>query len=52
MALQTLRDTENVQITTAEGLLFELTRAADHPHFKTISSMLKEHNHLTFEEGR
>jgi hypothetical protein len=51
VALQTLRDTENVRITTAESLLFELMRTADHPKFRVISGLLKDHNHLTFQES-
>ena len=50
IALQIMRDTPNVSFTTAESLLFELMRTAEHPQFKTISGLLKEHNHCNFEE--
>ncbi len=30
-------------LTTAESLVFMLVGAASHPHFKTISGLIKEH---------
>ena len=50
MAFQRLRNTPNVTFTTAESILFELMRTAEHPQFKTISGLLKQHNHLNFTE--
>jgi hypothetical protein len=50
VAMQNLRETENVTITTAETLLFELTRTSEHPHFRTLSNLMKEHKHLSFQE--
>jgi len=48
IALQRLKNTPNVTFTTTESILFELIRSADHPQFKTISGLLKEHNHVNF----
>ena len=31
-------------VTTVESILFELMGTADYEHFKTISSMIKQHN--------
>jgi len=40
-ALQRLRDS-GATITTVEAVLFEWLRTAEHPRFKTISSMIKQ----------
>jgi len=48
MAFKRLESTPNVTFTTTESLLFELVRTAEHPHFRTISGLLKEHNHVNF----
>jgi len=50
VALQRMRDSaqhvqkEGLVITTAESLLFEIMRGADHPKFRQISALCKEHN--------
>jgi len=30
-------------LTTAESIVFMLTKSADHPQFRTISTLIKEH---------
>ena len=38
-----------VVMTTSESAIFDLIKSADHPNFKAISGMIKEHNKLTNE---
>lgn len=33
-----------VTMTTSESLVFDLMKTKDHPNFKEISSLVKEHN--------
>eukprot|EP01127_Copromyxa_protea_P007080 TRINITY_DN17005_c0_g1_i1.p1 TRINITY_DN17005_c0_g1~~TRINITY_DN17005_c0_g1_i1.p1 ORF type:complete len:198 (+),score=37.37 TRINITY_DN17005_c0_g1_i1:172-765(+) len=47
-AFQRMRDA-GVFITTCESILFQLVRSADHPNFKAISNLMKQHNALKLD---
>jgi hypothetical protein len=46
MAMMRMSELPNVTFTTSESILFELLKSADHPQFKAISGLVKEHNQL------
>eukprot|EP01041_Mallomonas_annulata_P000863 gene863-1684_t len=48
VALQRLSSSGAV-LTTAESAIFQLLNTADHPHFRTISGLVKDHNLLPNE---
>jgi hypothetical protein len=49
VALQRMRDSGAI-LTTSESVIFELLETSRHPHFKTISNMLKEYKLKTLNE--
>lgn len=49
MALQKLQQSGCV-MTTAQSMVFELMRSADHPDFKTISNIIKVTGPEEFKE--
>lgn len=38
-----------VYLTTCESILFQLVRGADHPNFKAVSNLMKQHNSLKMD---
>jgi isochorismate hydrolase len=48
VALERMRQS-GAFLTTAQSLIFQLMKSADHPKFKTVSKLIKEHAHVDNE---